>query len=723
MECWRRVVSLNGQLEGRARRERELWLITFILSAIVALPLIGNMSEMELMPLMSRLVQMIMIACNIVWLLCGGRLTTKFVCANLVLWAMALCVLDLRLWMQRSESIWPCFVVLVDMCLIYRVPTKFSIALVGGVCVWLFLMYAEASYRFGLFDLPGFVTQEIRREIMEERVHCTDLPCAETHRIGYSAVSVGLFVTDFVFTRGFAREVEKEQNAMQGTINTVEEVAMLLSRYDVDAVAAQLDACREQLPTGMLKALLALEGNLRVYRPYLPAALFEEGSTGEVSHPITAHPPPGVATQEATIVFTDIRSSTSIWEAVPEAMRKAIIVHNTTMRAAADRFCGYEVKTIGDAFMVAFETPHLGLAFGLAAQSNLFDADWPAPLFEMPLCAETDFWRGLTVRIGVNSGVVAVEENEITKRTDYFGHTVNVAARLEGVCTPGAVAVMATQWEETDAHAMSAVASDVVEVMLKGVSQAALICSVWPAALAGRAKHPLQAKENPLETPHGSEAASSQGSSQTSALSANLSRMRQHDATVACLLLRTSGATEHTASTSLSSTLDRISPILDRTAGVTVTLVGGTLLVGWNLARKCDAHAETALCFVENVRHLVGSAGVCSGRVCHGGVGTQRQRFVTAYGRCVQRCWALCVRASEGQGDAEGDRGTYLYEAEGDAMIPYALRSRLRHTQVPHEHVYELKDMQTSPESSGDHASIIKSIQSHSFDMLGDHVN
>eukprot|EP01061_Rhynchopus_euleeides_P006148 TRINITY_DN15220_c0_g1_i1.p1 TRINITY_DN15220_c0_g1~~TRINITY_DN15220_c0_g1_i1.p1 ORF type:complete len:206 (+),score=55.02 TRINITY_DN15220_c0_g1_i1:36-620(+) len=181
----------------------------------------------------------------------------------------------------------------------------------------------------------------------------------------------------------------------------------------------------------MHTALSDLEQNLRLYRAYLPAILLEhQMSPGEASEYII--PAPGTASQEATIVFTDILSSTSIWELVPEAMRKGIRTHNAVVRSVLAEHGGYEVKTIGDAFMTAFPEARTGADFGLAVQEQLLAAAWPAALLEVPICRQTERWGGLTVRVGVNHGPVTVEVNTVTSRVDYFGHTVNMAARLEG---------------------------------------------------------------------------------------------------------------------------------------------------------------------------------------------------------------------------------------------------------------------------------------------------
>ena len=54
-----------------------------------------------------------------------------------------------------------------------------------------------------------------------------------------------------------------------------------------------------------------------------------------------------------------------------------------------------------------------GLRFALQVHEKLLAADWPASLREdAPICSPQDsLWGGLTVRIGVNTGPVAIEQN------------------------------------------------------------------------------------------------------------------------------------------------------------------------------------------------------------------------------------------------------------------------------------------------------------------------
>ena len=76
-----------------------------------------------------------------------------------------------------------------------------------------------------------------------------------------------------------------------------------------------------------------------------------------------------------TVMFTDIQASSKLWEKAPVSMAEALALHNACVRQVVERFGGFEVKTIGDAFMVAAPsfawnspTSELRASSGLRAQ-------------------------------------------------------------------------------------------------------------------------------------------------------------------------------------------------------------------------------------------------------------------------------------------------------------------------------------------------------------------
>lgn len=138
-----------------------------------------------------------------------------------------------------------------------------------------------------------------------------------------------------------------------------------------------------------------------------------------------APPPPG---PEVAFVFTDIQGSTAQWERLGSAYQRVIDQHAALVRDATVAHQGYEVKTAGDGFMLAFATAGQALSAAMAVQSELASADFgglPAPL----------------VRVGIHVGPAAGRVDPVTGRVDWFGPTVNRAARLMAAAHGGQAVV------------------------------------------------------------------------------------------------------------------------------------------------------------------------------------------------------------------------------------------------------------------------------------------
>lgn len=150
---------------------------------------------------------------------------------------------------------------------------------------------------------------------------------------------------------------------------------------------------------------------------------------------------------DLAIIFTDIKKSTSLWETCPEAMRSAIQIHNDILRRQLGIVGGYEVKTEGDAFMVAFSTTSAALLWCFNCQTQLLEAEWPKEILERPQCKERFdkdgnlIFRGLSVRMGTHWGEPVCEKDPVTNRMDYFGPMVNRASRISAVADGGQIFV------------------------------------------------------------------------------------------------------------------------------------------------------------------------------------------------------------------------------------------------------------------------------------------
>ena len=272
------VLSLDGTLDKKQRKKRTLFLLfvsaSTVFSGIALLSYVDMNLSACVVAVSSLLVQFFISLCLVIYILCKGPLTERLVMIACGTFSVAILALDLSA-RSTSGTTWPMLVLTVDFLLVMQVQERFVSLLVLCTLCYLVIIVAEETLRFGLLDLPGLVPQEGergRRYLLERMTSCTSPPCkiklGESVRSFLLAASV--FVFDFIATRGFARDVLKEQATMERTINTVQEIASLLAGYEVEQVAELLATHEHELPEGMTTALRRLEQNLRVYKAYLP---------------------------------------------------------------------------------------------------------------------------------------------------------------------------------------------------------------------------------------------------------------------------------------------------------------------------------------------------------------------------------------------------------------------------------------------------------------------
>ncbi|MBI5191170.1 MAG: CHAT domain-containing protein [Nitrospirae bacterium] len=130
-------------------------------------------------------------------------------------------------------------------------------------------------------------------------------------------------------------------------------------------------------------------------------------------------------TREVSILFTDIKGSTSYFEKRGDLAGRAMVqTHNDLLFPVITRHGGKIIKTIGDAIMASFDLPA--------------DAAQAAVDMQMALEAHNRGRTGddrINVRIGVNHGPGIVEKDDV------FGDVVNVAARIESLADGGEILV------------------------------------------------------------------------------------------------------------------------------------------------------------------------------------------------------------------------------------------------------------------------------------------
>jgi class 3 adenylate cyclase len=121
-----------------------------------------------------------------------------------------------------------------------------------------------------------------------------------------------------------------------------------------------------------------------------------------------------------TFLFTDLRGSTQLYERVGDLVAYDLVrTHFGVLHEIVAAEAGAVVKTIGDAVMATFPTPDRAVAAALRMREAM---------------TRLNAQRGredLTLKIGIHEGpCLAVVLND---RQDFFGQTVNIAARVQGI--------------------------------------------------------------------------------------------------------------------------------------------------------------------------------------------------------------------------------------------------------------------------------------------------
>ncbi|KAL0490042.1 adenylate cyclase [Acrasis kona] len=160
-----------------------------------------------------------------------------------------------------------------------------------------------------------------------------------------------------------------------------------------------------------------------------------------------------------TLFFSDVQNSTSTWNECGEDMEIAISLHNEVVRHAIAKYSGYEVKTEGDSFFVSFKDPVSALMCANEIHISLMYQEWPESILNVNTSKEirdiaTDelIFRGLRIRIGLHIGVPNAKIDPTTKRTDYFGNPVNLAARCSDSCPGGVTFITKDMYDFLDEY-------------------------------------------------------------------------------------------------------------------------------------------------------------------------------------------------------------------------------------------------------------------------------
>ena len=177
-------------------------------------------------------------------------------------------------------------------------------------------------------------------------------------------------------------------------------------------------------------------------------------------------PDESLEVSRVALIFTDLAGSTALYAARGDPRAYHLVrLHFDELFAVADDHNGAVVKNIGDAVMAAFQTPAEALDAALAMQRGIDALNRGQSL----TAAER-----LILKVGLHSGpCLNVTLND---RPDYFGTTVNIAARVQGLSHGGDIVFTDTIRSDSDAQAvMGNQPLESILVTLKGIEGQLLV--------------------------------------------------------------------------------------------------------------------------------------------------------------------------------------------------------------------------------------------------------
>ncbi len=121
-----------------------------------------------------------------------------------------------------------------------------------------------------------------------------------------------------------------------------------------------------------------------------------------------------------TFVMTDIEGSTKMFRRLGDAYPPVLDMHNALLREQWQAYRGAEVKTVGDAFIVAFGSAADAMSAAVAAQHAVADHPWQPDAV-------------IRIRIGVHAGIAYPRDG------DYVALALHQAARVVGAANGGQV--------------------------------------------------------------------------------------------------------------------------------------------------------------------------------------------------------------------------------------------------------------------------------------------
>jgi len=185
----------------------------------------------------------------------------------------------------------------------------------------------------------------------------------------------------------------------------------------------------------------------------------------------TIPPNESLVIRRVAILFTDLVGSTALYSRQGDSRAYNLVrQHFNRLFQVVDEHNGAVVKTIGDAIMAAFTVPADALQAAIAMHQQLKSLNQ-----QLALPPEDQ----LILKIGIDMGpCISVNLNE---RIDYFGITINTAARVQATSKGNDIAVTDALLKDETAEAFAKNCTwERSDLMLKGLEGSTIVHYLQP---------------------------------------------------------------------------------------------------------------------------------------------------------------------------------------------------------------------------------------------------
>ena len=223
--------------------------------------------------------------------------------------------------------------------------------------------------------------------------------------------------------------------------NAVEKYRMVLENREYQINLEKLVQQRTQQLEKEKERVVNAQEILKRYVPVQLAAKIMNGQLEEIT---------GHFRKKLTLFFSDIKDFTRLADALePEDLAMLLNSYFGSMSDIAQQYGGTFAGITGDSLFIFFGAPEatsdrdqalrcVQMAMEMQKRMQHFQQEWFEKGIEYPL----------QIRCGINTGMVTVGEFGAQLKKEYtaVGAHVNLAARLESICTPGGILLSHATW-------------------------------------------------------------------------------------------------------------------------------------------------------------------------------------------------------------------------------------------------------------------------------------